>query len=187
MTDTLQNPVWTHPLRIADLPTKKPTRFELIPDAAVLAEIVQYLNLSELRKLRFKGTLQPLGRQDWELQARIGATVVQPCIITLDPVATRIDEDVVRTFIAEGKIYEAGSEVEMEGDDTLEVLTPVVDIGELMLEALALHLPLYPRSSDAALAEADFTEPGKTPMKDEDARPFAGLKSLRDKLEDNGE
>ncbi|HHI70111.1 MAG TPA: DUF177 domain-containing protein, partial [Rhodobacteraceae bacterium] len=35
--------------------------------------------------------------------------------------------------------------------------------------------------------ETTFSEPGTEPMKDEDLRPFAGLASLRDKLDKNGE
>ena len=35
----------------------------------------------------------------------------------------------------------------------------------------------------AELGEAVYTAPGQIPMSDEDARPFAGLAALRDKLE----
>jgi uncharacterized metal-binding protein YceD (DUF177 family) len=51
-----------------------------------------------------------------------------------------------------------------------------------LAEALALALPLYPRAPGAELGEAAFTEPGKPVLRDEDARPFAGLAHLRDKL-----
>ncbi len=51
-----------------------------------------------------------------------------------------------------------------------------------MFEALTLALPLYPRADGADLGEPVFTEPGKRPLTDEDARPFAGLKDLRDRL-----
>ena len=54
------------------------------------------------------------------------------------------------------------------------------------LGALALALPLYPRAEGADLAQAQFAGPGVTPMTDEDARPFAGLKDLRDKLDKKG-
>ena len=52
-----------------------------------------------------------------------------------------------------------------------------------MAEALALALPDYPRAPDATLENAQVTEPGIAPMSDEDARPFAALAGLRDKLQ----
>jgi uncharacterized metal-binding protein YceD (DUF177 family) len=58
----------------------------------------------------------------------------------------------------------------------------VIDVSAVMAEALALHLPLYPRAGGADLGEAVFTEPGLAPMRDEDAKPFAGLAGLRDTL-----
>ncbi|MCX8227096.1 MAG: DUF177 domain-containing protein, partial [Sulfitobacter sp.] len=36
----------------------------------------------------------------------------------------------------------------------------------------------------AELGQAVYAEPGVAPMTDEDARPFAGLAQLREKLED---
>ena len=53
--------------------------------------------------------------------------------------------------------------------------------------ALVLALPEYPRSEGAELGEAIFTEAGLAPMKDEDARPFAGLAALKDQLKPDPE
>jgi len=55
----------------------------------------------------------------------------------------------------------------------------VIDPAAVMIEALALAMPLYPRAEGADLGEAVHAEPGVTPMRDADARPFAGL---RDRL-----
>jgi uncharacterized metal-binding protein YceD (DUF177 family) len=174
--------LWSHIIRIADLPARKPTTFDLAPGDKALAEIAAELDLLGLKKLRFTGQLAPMGRRDWRLEAHLGATVTQACIVTLMPVVTRIDEDLTRTFVTEMPEFAAGSEVEMPEDDSVEPLTPTIDLGSLMVEALALALPLYPRAEGAHLTQAAFTEPGVTPLTDEDARPFAGLKALRDKL-----
>ena len=50
---------------------------------------------------------------------------------------------------------------------------------------LLLALPLYPRSENAELGEAVFTEDGVAPLKDEDTKPFAGLAALRDRFDEN--
>lgn len=172
----------TDRLRLADLPKTSPTTFGLEPDAGARDALADELGILGIRKLRFAGTLHPVGKRDWELRATLGATVVQPCVVTLDPVTTRIDEEVRRTYLAELPEMPEGGEVEMPEDDTLEPLPDTLDLAQVMAEALALALPPYPRAEGAALADTVFTEPGKSPMTDDEAKPFAGLGALRDKL-----
>jgi len=173
-------------LRVADLPQNRPTAFVLTPDAAQLLALAAELGIDGLRKLRFEGTLACEGATGWRLEAHLGATVVQPCIVTLASVTTRIEEPVIRRFLHElPDEAAAGDEVEMPADDSIEKLGPEIDLDAVLAEALALALPLYPRADGAALGAAQFTEPGKAPLSDEDARPFAGLKALRDKLSDD--
>lgn len=179
MTDPLP---FTHPLRVADLPARKPTRFELCPTPADSARIAAALGALKVEKLRFKGELRPDGRSDWVLEGHLQARVVQPCVVTLAPVASRIEETVQRRYLADmAEPVEAG-EMEIPEDDSAEPLGAVIDPGAVMVEALALALPLYPRADQAELAESVFTEPGTAPLRDAELRPFAGLAGLRDKL-----
>jgi uncharacterized metal-binding protein YceD (DUF177 family) len=166
---------------VAELQKSRETRFDLRPDAAALAAIRQALDLSDLRKLAFSGTLTPDGAADWELRGDLGATVVQPCVVTLAPVTTRIDTRVERRFTPHMPQIEA-SEVEMPVAETLDPLGPEIDLGAILIEALALALPDYPRAADADLGEAVFAEPGEKPLRDDDLKPFSGLAGLRDRL-----
>ncbi|MEP2029014.1 MAG: YceD family protein [Paracoccaceae bacterium] len=168
----------TAPLRVADLPQNSEAPFDLRPGAEELAVVADYLELLGLRKLSFKGTLQALGHKDWELNGTLGATVIQPCVVTLDPVTTRIDVPVRRQFTKTLEVFDE-EEVEMPEDEAIEPLGTVIDPAKVMLEALALALPLYPRKEGASLDNAVFSEPGVAPMTDQDARPFAGLAALR--------
>ena len=171
------------PFRVADLPQNRVIRFDIAPGPTQLEAIAADLGLLGLRKLRFQGELRASGRTDWNLKAHLGATVDQACVVTLDPVRTRIEADVERLFLKTLDLpEEIDGEVEMPEDDTIEELGTEIDIEQIMSEALALNLPLYPRKEDAELGEAVFTEAGKDAMRDEDARPFAGLAALRDKL-----
>ena len=174
-------------IRISDLARGKSRAVEIEPDTAARAAIAADLGLIELRKLRLDGRLTPLGKRDWRFEGRLGATVVQPCVVTLAPVVSRIEEDVARSFVADWRTPE-GEEVELPEDVDSEPLSPEIDMGAVMVEALALALPPWPRVEGADLGEAVFTEPGEAPMTDDDARPFAGLASLRDKLaKDSGD
>lgn len=174
-------PPETAALRVADLPQNRPTRFTLTPEAKALTDIASELGVDALRKLRFEGEIKARGKRDWVLKAKLGFTVTQPCVVTLEPVTTRIDTEVTRTYLAEMPEPE-GEEVEMPEDDTQEQLGSVIDPGQVMVEALALALPLYPRKEGVGSGDASFAGPGITPMTDEEAKPFAGLAALRDSL-----
>ncbi|MEO1732122.1 MAG: DUF177 domain-containing protein [Pseudomonadota bacterium] len=167
--------------RVADLPQNAPTRFEILPDHDALDRFTLDLGITEIRKLRFAGELRALGKRDWQLNAELGATVVQPCVVTLQPVTTRIDTLVARQFLSDLPEPQ-GEEVEMPEDDDQELLGDTIDVASVMQEALALAVPQYPRAAQAELGEAVFTEPGKNAMRDEDTRPFAQLAGLRDAL-----
>ncbi len=186
MTDTPQDITQialAAPIRVARLDARKPMEFDLRPEPDIRARIAALLGLDGLRKLRFQGSLQPLGKRDWELRAELGATVEQPCAVTLAPVITRIDEPVTRRFLAEMTEPE-GLEVEMPEDDTVEKLGPEIDLSALALEALALALPAFPRAKGADLSEAVLHKapPGAAPIDEDRPKPFASLAKLRDKL-----
>ncbi|MBI6629806.1 YceD family protein [Pontibaca salina] len=168
-------------LLVVNLDGNTPTPFDLRPDAAQRDALARELGLSGLRKLRFSGEIKAQGSRDWVLLGRLGATVIQPCVATLEPVTTRIDTDVRRTYLADLPEPE-GEEVEMPEDETQERLGSHIDPHTVMAEALALAAPLYPRAKGVDLGEAVFAEPGVEPLRDRDLKPFAGLAELRDAL-----
>lgn len=167
--------------RVADLSQNQKTSFLITADAEELRALAQDVKVTSLKKLRFEGAISGIGKRDWGLEAMLGFTVVQPCVVTLEPVTTRVDVPVTRQFVA-GYETPDDEEFELTDDENTEALGAEINISDVMTEALALALPLYPRKEDASLQESNFTEPGKKAMSDEDARPFAGLESLRDQL-----
>ncbi len=169
-------------IRLADLPSRKRTQFKIEPDADARKAIAQAIDVLAIRKLRFEGALIPTSKHDWRIEATLGATVQQACVITLEPVTTRIDEDVTRTYAADEDIP-SGEEYELTEDNDADPLPETLDLVSVMAEALLLALPPYPRKDGAEPGAVAFTEPGKAPMTDEDARPFAGLAALRAGLE----
>ena len=177
-----QKPPSDTALRVAALSQTAENAFSLRPGSDELEQIAADLGLSALRKLSFTGTIAPLNDHDWLLSGTLGATVVQSCVVTLDPVTTRIDQPVTRSYLRD-YVDPDDPEIEMPEDETEERLTAWIDPGSVMIEALTLAAPDYPRKNDAALGQLIYTEPGKTPMSDEDAKPFAGLADLKSKLE----
>ena len=167
------------------LPTRdltKPVGFSLRPEADARHALAEALGILGIRKLTFSGTVSPDGADDLSLEAMLGATVVQACVVTLEPVTTRIDQKVTRRYLSEMPTLPDADEVEMPEDDTLEDLPSEIDLDELLSEALSLALPEWPRAKGVDPVDMAVTEPGKTPMSDEDTKPFAALKSLKDGL-----
>lgn len=180
MTDAPKSPKQTT-FRRTELSARKPTRFDFRPDAAQTASLIADLSLLDLPALSLKGEIRPIGRNDFELAAKLAAEAIQPCAVTLAPVPARIEEPVLRRFLAEWHDPE-GDEVEMPEDDSAEPLPDVIDLLDVAREALALALPLYPRAPGAELGEAVFAAPGTAPIRDVDLKPFAGLAALKAKL-----
>lgn len=168
------------PHLIKTLSVHEPREFALKPDAEGRARIARDLGIRGIRKLSFEGRVFPHGTRDLALEAVLGATVVQDCVVTGDPVTTRIDEPVERRYI-DGLPEPTGDEVEMPEDENADPLPVTLDLDVIMSEALALALPPWPRAPGVDHVEISVTEPGKTPMTDDEAKPFAGLKALAEK------
>lgn len=171
-------------LRVAQLNPHRPLAVDIAPEAPARAALAQELDLLGLPALRLTGTLRAVGAQDWLLEGRILADVVQPCVVTLAPVAGHIDEALSRRWSPDPPIPE-GEEAEM-GDDEVEPLGAVIDLGAVLTEALVLALPPWPRAEGAELP-ADLTPDGAATEAKAEAesgaeagrrKPFADLSAL---------
>jgi uncharacterized metal-binding protein YceD (DUF177 family) len=168
---------YSHPFRIAALAQRKPTRFDLIPSVVERSAIAAALGLIDLPHARLKGEIRPVGRHDFTLEAELVADVVQPCVITLAPVSSHISDHVSRRYLADWT-EPVGEESEVPEDDTAEALPEIIDAGQILIEALSLALPLYPRADGAEFAGVTAAETGADPLTDEKLKPFAGLADL---------
>jgi len=169
------------PLRTASLGGRKPVRFDLRPDAAQRSALALLLGISAIPALRFRGDLRPLGRSDLVLEAHLDATVIQPCVISLAPVTTKIAAPVLRRYLRD-YAQPAEEEAEMPEDDSAEPLPDCIDPGAVMTEALALALPDYPRVPGAVYGGVAVAPPGAMPLGEADLKPFAGLADLSRRL-----
>ena len=101
--------------------------------------------------------------------------MVQTCVVTLDPVTTRIDQPVRRTWLPDAAPPRAEIVVAPDEDDEIEPLGDRIDLGLVAIEALALALPAYPRKPGATLGPVR-----RAPAKpDEDASPSPSRRSRR--------
>lgn len=176
----------TQMIRLTELNARQAHPVSLNIGSGALAPMAEVLSVREIRKLRLDGLLSPAGDADWQFTADLGATVIQTCGVTLGPVTTRIDVKFTRLYSAAFEDTDAAGEVEMSPETDVEPLPAALDLVEIALEEVSLALPAFPRAEGVEPGDIAVTEPGKAPMTDEDARPFAGLAALRDKLDDPG-
>lgn len=155
-----------------------PLPVALEPGAEARAALAEALGLVRITKVRLQGTLVPSGDAGWRLDATLGATVVQSCVITLEDVKTRIDVPVTRLYTAAApEVPErAAGEVEWDGEETAEPLGAGVDLAAVIAEEVDLALPAYPRAPGAALP-AEASDPDGA-----DKNPFDALAVLKSGL-----
>lgn len=170
MTDTPASAIRRRPVRLSD-PRRRPHLIDIAPDEAERAAIAAEIGIDALPAFTVAGALEPLGSQDWTLTADLVARVVQPCVVTMEPVETALRERVTRRYIAAlGDEPAPVGEVEMP-DDEAEPLPATLDLTAVAIEALALALPDWPRAPGAMLDVTVEEEAG-----DERPHPFAGLR-----------
>ena len=170
-------------LELRHLVQNRGVNFNLDFSECLIFSVVQQYGLIKLQKASFLGTILPLDQGDWMLSGRLGASIEQPCSLTLLPVRTRIDTQVTRNF---RKILlplsKTMSDTESTRDDNDEQLHQIIDIFCIFCEALSLELPDYPRTENVVATITDYGPPGTVVLTDNTAKPFAVLAELKNKI-----
>ena len=121
-----------------------------------------------------------IGRMDVELSADIAATVVQTCVVTLEPVDGAIERRVdIRFGPADTDLAADGALVVSVEDDVEPLPEGGFDIGEIVAAELSLLLDPFPRHADADKLQEDAETASNSEEKPES--PFSALAALRRK------
>jgi len=193
------NPDFARVIEVRTLSALDGFDFDVAPTPAEAAALARLLGAQAVRKVRFSGRLTPLPDGGWALDAALGASVVQTCVVSLEPVTARIDQAVRRRFLpavgvpsgapsgASSGARGAELVVEPDEDDEIEPLGERIDLGLVATEALALALPAYPRKEGAELGlgttlGTDSRGAGPGSSETEEPKPFAALAALRGKM-----
>lgn len=97
-------------------------------------------------------------RNGVRVEGKVVAKIVQPCVVTLEPVPASIDEPVEGVFLPEdSKLgregFGQGGEIliEVDGPDSPETFSgDTIDVGALSEEFFGLAIDPYPRKSGAS-------------------------------------
>ncbi len=175
-----ESPPLLRPYEVDSLPANRLIKFDLVPSEEEQKALTASLGLTGLKKMRMTGQIAPLGSKSWQLDAELGATVSQVCVISSEPVRTRIDVELLIKFVPENKMPDENDETVL--NEEFEQLDKIIDIGIIATEALSLEIPLYPRKEGAELQNTTSAPAGEAAMSDAEIKPFAGLAALKEKL-----
>lgn len=151
----------------------------LSADAEDRAALATRLEISAVDRLdvklhadKFRGGMRVHGRLD--------SVIVQPSVVSLEPVTQTISEPVDRVFLPGGEKHFAGAAgaevfVDLEGDDIPDHFEgPEADLTELIVETLALAIDPYPHAEGETVGAVDVIEDN------ESTSPFSSLKALKE-------
>ncbi|MFQ5786094.1 MAG: DUF177 domain-containing protein [Alphaproteobacteria bacterium] len=111
------------------------------------------------------------------LRAHFVAEVTQACVVTLEPVASRIDDDFEVLFAPEAALLDDEIVISTANDDVPEPLADdSIDLGEVIAEHFGLALDPYPRRAGAVFTGSGTGAEGDDP--DRAGSPFAAIRKL---------
>lgn len=170
-------PLFDAIVRIDRLPaTGRELRVSLDEDTR--RSLAEELRLTAIDRFEAELVVVPL-RGGIRAQGRLVAQIVQPSVISFEPVTQQLDEPVDRVFLPEPHGHQKptpGSEVfiDLEDDDFPDHIDgPEVDLSALLIETLALAIDPYPRLPGESLDSLGVN------LGDAPSGPFAALKKLK--------
>jgi hypothetical protein len=165
-------PEWSVPVEVASVP-ETGRRLDLVADDAARHAIVKAAGLAALPRLEAGFDLTRQGADGLRAVGRVSATVVQNCVVTLEPIESEIDEAVDLIFLPDAAPATRAMDVQvLETDDPPETIRDgIIDLGAVATEFLVLGLDPYPRKPGAV-----FDAP---PAGDPAGHPFAALAALK--------
>ena len=169
-------PLFDAVVRIDRLPTTG-RDLKVSLDEPTRAALAEALKLSAIESFEATLMIVPL-RGGIRAQGRLTARIVQPSVVTFEPVAQNIDEAIERVFLPEAAAHKPtpGSEVFVDLDDEDfpdHIDGPEVDLSALLTETLALAIDPYPRQPGESLDSLGLD------LGVEESGPFAALARLK--------
>ncbi|MEL7463109.1 MAG: DUF177 domain-containing protein [Pseudomonadota bacterium] len=174
-------------IALRDLPKAAKTKKQDAAAKEERAAIAAAFGLLAVKEMTFDYALAPFGDDGWRVEGTLRAAVEQACVVTLEPVAARLLETFERSFAPGGvDPFDPDApavDIAHDEEDPPEPLGEGIDLGAVVLEALALGLDPYPRADGAAFAPIAAAPPGADPLETETRKPFAALAALKKSLE----
>jgi uncharacterized metal-binding protein YceD (DUF177 family) len=152
-------------------------------EPAERAALADRFGLVSLDRFHASFTLRRLGKDLIRVKGHISATLVQACVVTLEPIPAEIAEDLELDFSAnaDAPAPEIGGELDLDAeaaDGPEPILDGRIDLGEVAAEQLGLAIDPYPRKPEAEVPGEWAAGPAAEPEPAAKVNPFAALEKL---------
>ncbi|MEQ8585866.1 MAG: DUF177 domain-containing protein [Thalassobaculaceae bacterium] len=161
--------------------------------AAERAALAERFGLLELSAFTAEATLRRRKDIGWiELKGRLHATVVQECVVTLEPVVNTVEGEIDELFDDSaaqrtGDRRDANERIEVDLDPVADEPEPLdaetLDVGEIVAQVLSLSIEPYPRAPGVADGDGAHgtAAAGQDGQGNGEPSPFAALALLKDR------
>ena len=164
---------WHVPVALDDVP-EEGQHFDLAADADTRAAVARVAGLRDLPRFEASFDVTRHGRAGLHVAGRVSATAGQTCVVSLEPLANEVTEDIDLLFKPPPAVQQEAEgdarDRSLDGEAEL-LLDGKVDLGALATEFLILGLDPYPRKPDAIFQPPADGQP--------DEGPFAALGVLK--------
>jgi uncharacterized metal-binding protein YceD (DUF177 family) len=172
-----ETPALTEPLPLDRIGTRTIV-VEIDADAEARAALAERFGLLDLESFTAKAGIRRRRDTGWiELRGQLKASVVQACVVSLEPVSSQVEAEIDELF----DDNPAGDAVEIDLDPLAEDPEPLdggaLDVGEVIAQTLSLAIDPYPRAPGADLET--LNETGEVGRETSEDSPFAALAALK--------
>lgn len=182
-TDENELPPFSYPVKVGHV-SANAVAVHVEADARELEGLAELWDVLTVKSLKADLQIARWKKDGIRLKGRVEAEIVQECVVTLEPVESKIDETFEQIFVPEGSKLArivtsetAEMVLDPDGPDLPEAFTgDTIDAGVVVAEFAALAIDPYPRKADINFKdhiESDPTDKSQKP------NPFAALKDWK--------
>lgn len=173
---------FSYPVKVGHI-SANPVRIGLEADAEELQALAKFWDVVSVEYLKAELQVSRWKKDGVKIKGEVHAAITQSCVVTLEPVSSKIDETLEQIFVPEGSklarmvTNEEGEIVlDPDGPDIPDQFTgDSIDVGTVVTEFAALAIDPYPRRADVEFA--GFGE--KEAEQEKRPSPFAVLKDWK--------
>jgi uncharacterized metal-binding protein YceD (DUF177 family) len=143
-------------------------RCKIIPSEAEIDMLLTRFDYIAVNDLVAELEIRKVARDCWDVHGRLTANVVQCCVVTGKPLPESVDFTLEERYV---RISDDTTSVEVDLDGVEPLKNGFIDLGEMVIQSLALAVTAWPRATDAS--EYIESEPAKSD------HPFAGLAAIK--------
>ena len=182
-TGKTERPPFSYPVKVGSV-SANPVTVWVEADEREREGLAKLWQVLSVEQLKAELVVNRWKKDGIRLKGRVHAQVTQACVLTLEPVASRIDEPFEQIFVPEGSklariVTNEAAEMILDPDGPdlpEEFFGDTIDAGEVVAEFAAAAIDPYPRKKGVEFKDHIESDPNKS---EDRPSPFAALKDWK--------